>query len=143
MSGTPLFPLRVDVLNLGKRTHTTCWVNGGGCPESKPSRRPQHGFRGGVGGGAGDSFVRVTTRVNRHSRCTFGFVTFRSWFYSRKSTLALRCCWCAQVPTSFEEVNGVTGTTLVEDLRDCETAHGRMTHESLVTGEEDDHPFAC
>ena len=38
------------------------------------TQHTQHGFRG-VGGGAGDSFVRVATRVNRHSRCDFGFVT--------------------------------------------------------------------
>ena len=31
-----------------------------------------------VFGGAGDSFVRVTTRVNRHLRCAFGFVTRHS-----------------------------------------------------------------
>lgn len=44
------------------------------------------------------------------------------------------CTWCAQVPTPFEQVNGVTGTTLVEDLIDFESLHGRMRYEGLVTG---------
>lgn len=44
------------------------------------------------------------------------------------------CRWCVNIAPPFEEVNQISGATLVEDLRDFEQVHGATRYETLVTG---------
>ena len=44
------------------------------------------------------------------------------------------CVWCAVIPPPFEEINGITGTSLLDDLRTFEQDHGTVSYESFHAG---------